>query len=267
MLKLNQDKIELIVFSSQQHVKKGCDSGWQPFGNYCYILLVSESSPYDDVLDARRACLRHGTDLAFIRSEDEQRFIITLFPGTSVTEIYLATSDAIEEDHFIHFDGTALDFTNWGDSEPNNYPTFGGENCVAIIYSCDGRAVGDWIDVPCLFNPRLINGAICKKPVDEPPTDSSSDSFQDKFHMVKESYMMNNAIFSINVPTYVDCMRLCSEDTTCLSVNYNRRRLTDYNCVLNSQSRLVSRNLTSDSGVAGFSLGEWTYYEQRYRGY
>jgi len=68
----------------------------------------------------------------------------------------------------IRYDMLLIDISG----EPNNYPTFGGENCVAIIYSCDGRAVGDWIDVPCLFNPRLINGAICKKPVDEPPTDS-----------------------------------------------------------------------------------------------
>ena len=97
-------------------------------------------------------------------------------------------------------------------------------------------------------------------------TFSAPGSFHEKFHVVKESYMMNNTILAINVPTYADCMRLCSRDIMCLSVNYNRYGITDYNCILNSHSRFVSRNLTSDSTVAGFNVKEWTYYEQQFKG-
>ncbi len=90
--------------------------------------------------------------------------------------------------------------------------------------------------------------------------------FHDVFYMIKASYMMNNTISAINVPTYVDCMRLCSGDFRCLSVNYNRYGITDYNCILNGHSTFMSRNLTSDSSVAGFDVQEWIYYEQTYKG-
>jgi len=76
--------------------------------------------------------------------------------GGSMEIVYIGLTDLTHDRNFVWIDGTALDFTMWGSSDPNNYNRneyYGGSNGPASY------EFGKWYDL----NQEDVNGYICKK--------------------------------------------------------------------------------------------------------
>jgi len=94
---------------------------------------------------AAEACSSRGMTLASIHSQAENDFIrdmVTDNPWIGLTK---------EDNTFKWHDGTALDYVNWGDGEPNH----GGLACINM-----GAGAGLWWDDGCGW----VLGVVCRGP-------------------------------------------------------------------------------------------------------
>jgi hypothetical protein len=102
---------------------------------------------------ARAHCQRLGGDLASIRSATENDEVVALMmlaendlPPNSGA--HLGFTDVAVEGEFVWTDGTAADYTNWGDGEPNDSSCSGdsdcGEHCSLLFL-----AFLKWWDIRC----------------------------------------------------------------------------------------------------------------------
>jgi len=96
---------------------------------------------------AQSACTDRGMHLASVKSQAEQDFISGLDPNI----MWIGLNDQMEEGVYIWSDGTAVDYTNWNDGEPN-----GGDahNCGYM----SGYVDGEWGDWSCDY----LMGVVCR---------------------------------------------------------------------------------------------------------
>lgn len=100
---------------------------------HCYLNDTKNSLNW---LDARRACLAWGGDLASVSSYLEGIYL----NGFIDADTWIGANDMASEDQFEWSSGEPLRFTNWNTFEPNN---FAEEDCVFM--NGDTR----WIDDDC----------------------------------------------------------------------------------------------------------------------
>ena len=121
-----------------------CDAGWSRHGNNCYITETTSGlfKNWDDS-QAHCASLRPGAQLASVHSAEENEFVTNLYKengyprGAWIGLEHLAASpDASLE--FRWSDGTALDFTQWGEGQPNN----DADDPLGVFVNSNG----EWID-------------------------------------------------------------------------------------------------------------------------
>lgn len=99
-------------------------------------------------IDAENEAKALGAHLVSIGSEAEQRFIEDNFlqNASSPVPYWIGLSDNAKEGSFVWANGEVVDYTNWGENEPNNS---GGEDYATINwhYSVGAGALGTWNDM------------------------------------------------------------------------------------------------------------------------
>ena len=124
----------------------GCGQGWFPYGNSCYYVIYTPTIKWND---ARTKCQFVGGDLAIIRSQDENKFILGLLknqPQVQIKSAWLGLyRNTSHENTFYWVDDTPLagHYAAWAKNEPNSLH----EKCVHI-YAASFKP-GEWNDKKC----------------------------------------------------------------------------------------------------------------------
>ncbi|XP_056109128.1 ladderlectin-like isoform X3 [Rhinichthys klamathensis goyatoka] len=125
-------------------LSRRCPATWIKLALRCYK-FISDPSNW---ITAERNCQSLGANLASVRNNLENKFLLSLLPSSS-TRAWVGGHDAVQEGQWLWSDGTVFSYTNWWTGEPNNagFPDNhqGAENCLEINYSSDRC----WNDVPC----------------------------------------------------------------------------------------------------------------------
>ena len=126
-----------------------CPQNWVLHGKSCYYVI---STPTVKWSDARTKCQNHTGDLAIIRSEDENNFVLNLLKNKKTVQIEGAwlglKRNTSAGNEFYWIDGTPVagQYSAWASNEPNNVK----EECVRM-YAASYKP-GEWNDMECVFN-------------------------------------------------------------------------------------------------------------------
>jgi len=116
-----------------------------PATGTCFTAHITTRVPW---VDARTQCQAIGSDLAVIRSAQDNQFLTALL---GANEAYLGGTDAATEGTFLWVDGSPVTYTNWRQNpppalnEPNNGSGNYQEDCIVL----QGQLAGVWDDRPC----------------------------------------------------------------------------------------------------------------------
>lgn len=121
----------------------GCENGWTEYEKNCY--RISATKRFWN--DAKYSCQGQDSNLASIHSTEEQNFILTLFPVTTIDVWIGGKLGAFD---FEWIDGSNFGYKNWKEDEPN----YDGE-CIEMFIT-DG---GLWMDYDCYEHMYYV----CKK--------------------------------------------------------------------------------------------------------
>jgi len=130
-----------------------CDPDWKySYGSNCYYVEVgTKTSETRSWIEAQFSCQQRGGNLASYHSQEEIDEFNKQLNGIASHNLYIG----LASDGFVGWtwsDGSPVDFTNWGNGEPNGVNA---EECVEM-YPWDGT----WNDVSCLEK----RGFICQRP-------------------------------------------------------------------------------------------------------
>jgi len=100
--------------------------------------------------DAREVCAGVGYHLLTVDSEPENEWVHELSDVLSTSPWWTGLNDRDSEGDFVWEDGTALDYTNWHDGEPNDWFD---EDCMVLKTFHPAR---DWNDDACESSHRFI---------------------------------------------------------------------------------------------------------------
>uniref|UniRef100_G1NF25 Uncharacterized protein n=1 Tax=Meleagris gallopavo TaxID=9103 RepID=G1NF25_MELGA len=148
---------------SEKHVP------WIKFKNNCYSFnTVLQGTSFDT---AYEVCRNQGSNLLTIEDEDENAFILEELHsfGYSVKMVWLNVLHVKDNETVSWFDGSPLNYSNWGIREPE-FDHLKGNFCISLR-----TADGVWQISPC----REIKGFVCKKDADlnaAEPSEKSSYS-------------------------------------------------------------------------------------------
>uniref|UniRef100_A0A8C3LCY8 Secretory phospholipase A2 receptor n=1 Tax=Chrysolophus pictus TaxID=9089 RepID=A0A8C3LCY8_CHRPC len=132
---------------SEKHVP------WIKFKKSCYSFnTVLQGTSFDA---AYEMCRNQGSNLLTIEDEDENAFILEELHsfGYSVKMVWLNVLHVTDNETVSWFDGSPLNYSNWGIREPE-FDHLKGNFCISLR-----TADGVWQISPC----REIKGFVCKK--------------------------------------------------------------------------------------------------------
>eukprot|EP00092_Neocalanus_flemingeri_P103047 GFUD01131827.1.p1 GENE.GFUD01131827.1~~GFUD01131827.1.p1 ORF type:complete len:228 (-),score=41.75 GFUD01131827.1:15-698(-) len=132
-------------FEGKEILEK-CSFGWTKYGTSCYRLW-EEKQLWED---AELRCTQDGGHLASILSEEERKFIQDNLYINKYQTTWIGANDRAVEGVWVWTDGSAWEFTDWKEGEPNNS---GGEDCGHLYYYN-----GKWADTSC----TLVSSFLCK---------------------------------------------------------------------------------------------------------
>ena len=142
-----------------------CPQDWVLHGNSCYHVIDTPTLNWND---ARTTCQNLGVDLAIIRSQDENNFILDLIMKQQTIQEWAAWLGLYRkaDNLFYWVDDTPLadQYSAWADGEPNNYES-NGENCVHT-YTRPLSLFGKWNDKLCNLdeaNKYVAPVVLCQK--------------------------------------------------------------------------------------------------------
>ncbi|CAG2208820.1 CD206 [Mytilus edulis] len=121
-------------------IRAECPNDWKTFDNWCY----KEFSERRTWFQARDYCRSIGTDLVSVHNERESNFLNNNFTQTFM---WIGLSNFHNNGRYLWSDGTILNYTDWGQSEPNNVNN--NENCAQTYYR-------KWNDNNCFMSFRFI---------------------------------------------------------------------------------------------------------------
>eukprot|EP00058_Branchiostoma_floridae_P019226 XP_002604716.1 hypothetical protein BRAFLDRAFT_80311 [Branchiostoma floridae] len=124
------------------------DDTWLAIGSYCFYVeygLANTDQTRKTWYEAEFECVSRGAHLASLHSSEERNAIISRQGSPLWIGMFRDTSGSLG-----WYDGDPVDFTSWGDGEPNN-PSSG--QCVMMDND------GTWNDVICTRR----NGYVCKR--------------------------------------------------------------------------------------------------------
>nr|XP_013004208.1 C-type lectin domain family 4 member C-like [Cavia porcellus] len=128
-----------------------CPTPWKLFESSCYF-IASTSQSWEK---SRESCIALQADLAVIRTQEEQDFIIQNLNNSSA--YYLGLSDPEGHRHWQWVDQTPYtNVTFWHEGEPNQ-PT---ERCVVVAFRPTTGRWG-WNDIFC----DVPQKSLCRMPV------------------------------------------------------------------------------------------------------
>ncbi|XP_071120593.1 macrophage mannose receptor 1-like [Mytilus edulis] len=151
-----------------------CPNDWETFDVWCY----KEFSERRTWFKARDYCRSIGTDLVSVHNGKENNFLITNF---TQTRTWIGLSNFHNNAKYVWSDGTLLNFTDWEESEPNDFNN--NENCAHLQKPASQK----WNDNNCFMSLRFI----CKTQIY--PRCGPGDSLY-----------YNNSCYSINTILDVD---------------------------------------------------------------
>uniref|UniRef100_A0A6I8PGA0 Collectin-12 n=1 Tax=Ornithorhynchus anatinus TaxID=9258 RepID=A0A6I8PGA0_ORNAN len=127
----------------------GCPPHWKNFTDKCYY-FATEKEIFDD---AKLFCEERSSHLVFINTREEQQWIKKQMVGRD--SLWIGLTDSDREGEWKWLDGSAPEFTNWKNGQPDNWGRGHGpgEDCAGLIYA------GLWNDFQC----EDINSFICEK--------------------------------------------------------------------------------------------------------
>ncbi|XP_056109137.1 galactose-specific lectin nattectin-like isoform X2 [Rhinichthys klamathensis goyatoka] len=128
-----------IIFSmgnAEVGLSRRCPATWIKYGLRCFKFISHPTN----WITAERNCQGHGANLASVRNNLENNFLLSLLPSS--TRTWVGGHDAVEEGHWLWSDGTVFLHTHWCTRQPDNLR---GENCLEINFSSDRC----WNDAPC----------------------------------------------------------------------------------------------------------------------
>ena len=132
---------------------------------------------------ARRACEEQGGHLIKITDAEIQNLAENMLAETSHEHCWIGLSDFNSEGLFTWTDGTAADYTNWGNGQPDNYE--GAEDFV--LMTCHDIDYGEWSLPRGAWNDVASNGDtdhdlskiayICEWDIDLNKNSGTSDTY------------------------------------------------------------------------------------------
>ncbi|XP_025019072.1 secretory phospholipase A2 receptor, partial [Python bivittatus] len=129
---------------------------WIRFDNSCYSFsTIFENLNFDEALEF---CKRQGSNLLTIKGRDENAFLLEELHsfGSVVEMIWLNTQFLMDNAMVVWFDGSPIQYSNWGTEEPE-VGQWKGNSCIALR-----TADGIWKLSPC----HERKGFICKANTD-----------------------------------------------------------------------------------------------------
>ncbi|KAK3086537.1 hypothetical protein FSP39_019884 [Pinctada imbricata] len=130
----------MFPFMCKVKKEKCKDPGFYFFRGFCYF-IYNETTPID-YFEARRSCHDKHADLTGIHDLEETNFLMNLFrtltpPGYLVEPLACEGSIDAQFAALLWDDGSAVDFQNWADNEPNDHG--GEERCVTMARHIDSK--------------------------------------------------------------------------------------------------------------------------------
>ncbi|XP_068699747.1 neuroendocrine convertase 2-like isoform X1 [Montipora foliosa] len=128
-------------------VQVQCPTGWEPFGNSCYYVLVPGT--FSTMRKGQRKCESMSASLPIIGSAEENEFIKNLVKDKNKEWIWLGMERNRGE--MVWLNDKKIDYDSWKEGEPTN--SNGNEGCAYMDDS------GGWNDIPCYqanSGPRII---------------------------------------------------------------------------------------------------------------
>ena len=119
--------------------------------------------------EARKKCEEMGGTLAMIKSEDENRFVLSLVVKAGLETAWLGATDEKEECRWLWLDGSELVFNVWdlAARQPNNRGPGGVVEHYLVTLAFRG---GAWWDYPDFNLTQLHPGFVCQWGAATPPT-------------------------------------------------------------------------------------------------
>ena len=108
---------------------RDCPKGWMERGDPQCYLVVSAAKTF---AAASRYCKEKGANLASVHGKVEMKFLDRYLKSKSY---WIGLNDRKKENAFAWTDGTKVDYTKWGKSQPDNFKN---EDCVEL----DKKAMG-----------------------------------------------------------------------------------------------------------------------------
>ncbi|XP_077993429.1 macrophage mannose receptor 1-like isoform X2 [Glandiceps talaboti] len=128
------------------------NNDWIEFEGMCYFF--SFLSKVEDLswIDSRTYCNSQGGELVSIHGQDESKWITTMIIDTDKNDWWIGLRRYRAVNLYKWSDGTAQDYENWADMEPNDFN--GQEECTSVY-----NRRGKWNDMHCAVKYPYI----CKK--------------------------------------------------------------------------------------------------------
>ncbi|KAL4228716.1 chromatin-modulating protein mrc1 [Mactra antiquata] len=140
-----------LIITTTTTAPPTCPSDWQDYNGYCYK-AYNDDANLKTYFDARESCRSMGADLLSLHSSAEESFAFSYsVKGYSWTHYtyWIGLNDFDVEKGYKWVDGTGVNYTNWGNGEPND--SGGTDDCVE--YNTIQR---NWNDNSCYLSKPFI---------------------------------------------------------------------------------------------------------------
>ncbi|XP_054031206.1 secretory phospholipase A2 receptor [Dryobates pubescens] len=166
---------------------------WIKFKNSCYSFsTVLQGTSFDT---AYEVCKNQGSNLLTIQDEDENAFILEELHslGYSVQMIWLNILLVTDNETISWFDGSALNYSNWGIREPE-FDHLKGNFCISLR-----TTDGVWQSSPCTEK----KGFVCKMESDIDTTEPSENS---SYHGIVALAVLVTLVMLVAISLFLWCL-------------------------------------------------------------
>jgi hypothetical protein len=190
-----------------------CDPTLFDPGNCLYTRIASIAS----MQEAELACVSLGGHLASVHSDAQRDAIGAIGANSWIGLNDMHREAGCDATGFLWTDGSATDYTNWADGEPNDWH-FGGAGVMAARGNCNGVSGG----VSDVSGRRLQDSAFTVA-CDE----TCGCGYEQQTY---DLYGGSSEQFSMPGQGIENCARVCNEEAGCIGFEYNHGGDEDFKC-------------------------------------